>query len=205
MTKPNGSNHYPAPEASSEETSKLDIRLYVHIVRRRLWVLLAVVGAALGIAIFLTSRMPNKYRAEATVVVDLKAAQILGHNVQGFDSETSGWWQGTTFLKTQEEVLKSERIARLAAAKMKPQLLAKLLDKSKTAAIGEGDLIEAGHRILGMRTVKPGSTSDASSKGQSLPTFPSCNPRGSSSLSTFIPPVCSACPFPTNCSRSPTR
>ena len=46
---------------------------------------LLVVGAALAGAVFLTSRMPNKYRASATIVVDLQAAQILGNQVKGFD------------------------------------------------------------------------------------------------------------------------
>jgi len=146
-------------EGSGNEESRVDIRLYLHIVQRRLWVLLAVVATALGLAIFLTSRMPNKFRAEATVVVDLRAAQVLGTNVQGFDTESSSWWHGTTFIKTQEQVLKSHSIARLAAEKMKPANRALLVGKPKTASLGEGDLLEAGNLIIEMREVKPGKDS----------------------------------------------
>ncbi|MFH2006919.1 MAG: polysaccharide biosynthesis tyrosine autokinase [bacterium] len=149
----------PGPEASGSEESRVDIRLYLHIVRRRLWVLLAVVGAALGIAVFLTSRLPNQYRAEATVVVDLRAAQILGQNVQGFDNESSGWWQGTTFLKTQEEVLRSGKIARLAAEKLDPKIRSKLLGKPEKSVHTKEDLEAAGYRIAGMREIRPGKDS----------------------------------------------
>lgn len=121
--------------------------------------LLVVVAVALGAAVFLTSRMPDKYRASATVVVNLQAAKILGQNVQEFDSESSGWWQGTTFLKTQEEVLNSRQIARLAAEKMRPEHRAKLLGKSGTAANSEEDLEKAAEIIGGMREVKPGKDS----------------------------------------------
>lgn len=137
----------------------MDLRLYLHIIRRRLWVLLAVIALALGAAIFLTSRMPNKYRAEATVVVNMQPGKILGQNVQEFDAESSGWWQGTTFLKTQEEVLNSRQVARLAAEKMKPELRAKLLDKPGTAANSEEDLETATELIAAMREVKPGKDS----------------------------------------------
>lgn len=159
MNKQKASISETGPEGTGSEESRVDIRLYLHIIQRRLWVLLAVVATALGLAIFLTSRMPNKYRAEATVVVDLRAAQVLGQNVQGFDTESSSWWHGTTFLKTQEQVLKSNRVARLAAEKMKPADRAKLIDKPKTASLGEGDLIEAGNVIVEMREVKPGKDS----------------------------------------------
>jgi len=145
-------------EAPSEE-SRVDIRMYIHIVRRRLWVLLAVLAVALGGAIFLTSRMPNKYRAQSTIVVDLRPAQILGQKVQGFDAQSSGWWQGTTFLKTQEEILKSRRMARLAAEKMKPELRARLLGKSGTTAVSEEDLADAAGRIHGMLEIEPGKES----------------------------------------------
>lgn len=146
------------PDAAAQE-SRVDIRLYVHILRRRFWVLLLVLAVALGAAIFLTSRMPNQYRASATVVVNLQAAKILGQNVQEFDAESSGWWQGTTFLKTQEEVLGSRQLARIAAEKMKPELRAKLLGKSGVAANGEEDLERATGIIMGMREVKPGKDS----------------------------------------------
>jgi uncharacterized protein involved in exopolysaccharide biosynthesis len=159
VNKPKTSIAETGPEGAGNDESRVDIRLYLHIVQRRLWVLLAVVATALGLAMFLTSRMPNQYRAEATVVVDLRAAQILGQNVQGFDSESAGWWHGTTFLKTQEQVLKSNRIARLAAEKMKPEDRARLIGKPKTASLGEGDLIEAGNLIAAMREVKPGKDS----------------------------------------------
>lgn len=152
----------PNPEVNGEapsEESRVDIRMYIHIVRRRLWVLLAVLAVALGGAIFLTSRMPNKYRAKATIVVDLRPAQILGQKVQGFDAQSSGWWQGTTFLKTQEEILKSRRMARLAAEKMKPELRARLLGKEGTTAVSEEDLATAASRIHGMREIKPGKES----------------------------------------------
>lgn len=159
MNKSNAPIAETGSEGSGNEESRVDIRLYLHIVQRRLWVLLAVVATGLGLAIFLTSRMPNKFRAEATVVVDLRAAQVLGTNVQGFDAESAGWWHGTTFLKTQEQVLKSNRIARLAAEKMKPADRAKLLGKTKNASLGEGDLLEAGNIIAAMREVKPGKDS----------------------------------------------
>ncbi len=155
MIKSKASIEETGPEGSGSEESRVDIRLYLHIIQRRLWVLLVVVAIGLGLAVFLTSRMPNKYRADATVVVDLRAAQILGQKVQGFDNESAGWWHGTTFLKTQEQVLKSNRISLLAAEKMKPEDRARLLGKAKNAALGEGDLIEAGNRITGMREVKP--------------------------------------------------
>ncbi len=159
MTNPKTSISESGPEGSGNEESRVDIRLYLHIVQRRLWVLLAVVAVALGLSIFLTSRMPNQFRAEATVVVDLKAAKILGQGVQGFDNDSAGWWHGTTFLKTQEQVLKSNRIALLAAEKMKPEDRARLLGKPKTASLGEGDLIEAGNIVADMREVKPGKDS----------------------------------------------
>ena len=157
--KPNiPSSAEPAQESGREE-QRVDLRLYLHIIRRRFWVLLAVIALALGAAIFLTSRMPRKYRAESTVVVNMQPGKVLGQTVQEFDAESSGWWQGTTFLKTQEEVLNSRQVARLAAEKMKPELRAKLLDKPGTAANTEEDLETATELIAAMREVKPGKDS----------------------------------------------
>jgi capsular exopolysaccharide synthesis family protein len=147
-----------APDSGAGEASRVDIRLYLAIIRRRFWVLLSVVAVAIGLAIFLTSRMPYKYRAAATIVIDLQPAQIL-NEVKGFDNESAGWWQGTTYLKTQEEILNSGRLALLAAERMRPDDRLRLLGRPKHATLGEEDVQRAASAIQGAREVKPGKDS----------------------------------------------
>ena len=116
------------PETGVPETIA-KLREYWQILRKRFWAVLVCVAAGVGIAFFVTSRMPRKYRATASVELSLQAPHILGQNVQPIDFQTTDWWSGRTFLKTQYKILKSRRIALKAAKRLTVEDLWKLLGR----------------------------------------------------------------------------
>lgn len=49
-------------------SDEIDLRMYMAAIRRRWWVVLLVVGLALGISFIVSARQPKRYQAEATLL-----------------------------------------------------------------------------------------------------------------------------------------
>ncbi|MCD6500389.1 MAG: polysaccharide biosynthesis tyrosine autokinase [Deltaproteobacteria bacterium] len=132
------------------------LQQYLGIIWKRFWIVLLAVAIGVGGAFLITSRMPKKYRATASVEISLQAPQILGKQVQTIGVQ-SDWWSGRTFLKTQYKILKSRFTATNAAKRLKDQDLWKLLGvkKDEQREPTEADYTKAAGIIRGDLDVEP--------------------------------------------------
>ena len=149
-------NQMAGGEASAPETI-LKLKEYTQILKKRFWAVLLCVAIGLGGAFLITKQMPRKYRASASIELSLQAPRILGQNVQPIDFQTSDWWSGRTFLKTQYKILKSRNVALKAAKRLRNEdlwLLLGLKDEQKRPPTEE-DYQKAAAVIQGGLEVEP--------------------------------------------------
>ena len=149
-------NQMPGAEAGAPETIA-KLKEYTAILKKRFWAVLLCVGIGLGGAYLITKQMPKKYRASASIELSLQAPRILGQNVQPIDFQTSDWWSGRTFLKTQYKILKSRNVALKAAKRLRNEdlwLLLGLKDEQKRPPTEE-DYQKAAAIIQGGLQVEP--------------------------------------------------
>ena len=67
------------PASTEPESISVSIRRYVEIVRKRLWVVAAIIAVGLTVSVLYTLRLPKIYQAVATVVVNPQAPRPFGN------------------------------------------------------------------------------------------------------------------------------
>jgi polysaccharide biosynthesis transport protein len=106
----------PAP-AYVSGASTFDLRFILAAIRRRLWLLLAILGAAVALAVVATMLQSPRYTARSTLQINDQSDRILGEGedigqpINNYDTDR--------FLKTQVEVLRSRGLAARVANKLK--------------------------------------------------------------------------------------
>lgn len=95
------------PTAQPEEQS-FDFRPYLEVIRKRLWIVVAVAVVCGTATYFHISRKPRVYRATAKVVIDPRPPQVLGSQVQEVvQLGPTGWtdMQYSDYYNTQIDVI----------------------------------------------------------------------------------------------------
>lgn len=108
------SNNAPAPPAeTSAEALAATVRKYVHILRKRAWVIAAVLAVGITAAVIHTLRLPRIYEATATVVVNPQAPRVFGSQVdEVFEIGTNGYWSNQEYYNTQLDIIRGFPLAR---------------------------------------------------------------------------------------------
>ncbi len=110
-------NNAPPPKDGEEE--QLDIRRYVDVLRKRMWLLVLGLVAGGAIAFGWTLRQPKLYRASATVIIDTQTANVLGRRVADVvELGTGGYWANESFFNKEYTVMRSRAVARRAAERL---------------------------------------------------------------------------------------
>lgn len=96
-----------------EPANSLDLRAYAHVLLKRKWVILATMALVVTATVFWTLRQPKLYVATATILIDPKAPEVLGNDVQEVVQLGAGamWWN-SEYYNTQVEILTSRKLAR---------------------------------------------------------------------------------------------
>jgi len=106
--------------ASTTEPESLSqsVRRYAEIVRKRLWVVIAVVAVGVTAAVLYTLRLPEIYQATSTVVVNPQAPRVFGNQVdEVFELGTGSYWSNQEYYNTQLSVITGFPLARDTVAK----------------------------------------------------------------------------------------
>jgi succinoglycan biosynthesis transport protein ExoP len=101
---------FPAPlasEGASEEGRMPLISQYLHILRRRQWYVIAIVGLSIMAALVATLLMTPKYTATTRIEISREQKNVT--NVQGVESEQVG--RDLEFYQTQYSLLEAESLA----------------------------------------------------------------------------------------------
>ena len=110
----------PTPPGSSSEPEPLSVsvRRYAEIIRKRLWVVIAVVAVGVSAAVLYTMRLPRIYQASATVVVNPQAPRVFGNQVdEVFELGTGSYWSNQEYYNTQLSVITGFQLARETVGK----------------------------------------------------------------------------------------
>jgi capsular exopolysaccharide synthesis family protein len=97
----------PAPAAADV----VDLRALLRLLRRRLWVILAVALATFAAGAIRTLREQKLYTSQVSMVIELQAPKVLGDQVQDVAETQASFWQTKDFFETQFLFLKSKAVA----------------------------------------------------------------------------------------------
>jgi polysaccharide biosynthesis transport protein len=104
----------PADEAAISES----LRRYAEILRRRLWIVLAIVALGITASVLYTLRQPKIYAATATVIVNPQAPRVFGSDVQEvIELGTTSYWSTQEYYNTQVDIITGFPLARATVVK----------------------------------------------------------------------------------------
>lgn len=98
----------------------LNIQRYLQVLLKRKWLILSVLVIVLGAVSVWTFSRTKIYRATATVLVEQKAPQVLGNQVnEVVDLAQTGYWRNKEYMETQRKIVTSKTLAERVADKLK--------------------------------------------------------------------------------------
>jgi len=101
-----------------QESAQIDLRHYLEVLRKRAWIVAAVVALGVTATVLYTLRQPSVYRASASVIIDPKPPQVFGSKVQEvIQLGTAGYWSNQDYYNTQVEILKSYDLAKMTVVR----------------------------------------------------------------------------------------
>ncbi len=107
----------PTESGEDQPVSKNLLR-YAAIIRRRLWIIVAVVAIGITAAVLYTLRQPKIFAATATVVVNPQAPRVLGSDQESVIELGAGsYWSNQEYYNTQVDVMMGFPMARATVTK----------------------------------------------------------------------------------------
>ena len=100
----------PVDFFEAERRPLVDLRFIVAAVRANLFVIGAILGATLTLALVVTLLDTKRYTAAASVQINDQSQRVLGNEVEA-DQVANNGWDTERFLQTQVDVLKSRTLA----------------------------------------------------------------------------------------------
>jgi capsular exopolysaccharide synthesis family protein len=105
----------PASEPSEKGRGVSDrLRAFLAGLRRNVWLILAIIGLALTIAIAATLLTRPSYTAAASVQINDQSEEVLGEELDG-DRNAASDWDVDRFLNTQLDILRSRALSQRVA------------------------------------------------------------------------------------------
>jgi len=135
--------------SNEPEQSSLQLRHYLEILRKRAWLIAAVVAVGVTGTVLYTLRQPKVYQASASIIIDPQPPQVFGSSVQEVvQLGTGGYWSNQDYYNTQVEILKSYDLAELTVRRYGLQHNEKLVPKKLGDPRTEDQLVAAASAAL---------------------------------------------------------
>jgi polysaccharide biosynthesis transport protein len=144
----------PSPGQSQEaerEALAASIRRYVGIIRKRLWVVLAVVAIGVTGAVLYTMRLPRIFQATATIIVNPQAPRVFGNDVdEVFELGTGSYWSNQEYYNTQVSVVTGFPLAKQTVSQPygDTTFFEKLAPKEQFTALSDSERVDFAADIL---------------------------------------------------------
>lgn len=107
-----------AAQSSNPEIG-IFIQKYLQILLKRKFIILVILFITFGATAVWTYSRPRIYRASTTVLIDQKAPQVLGNQVnEVVDMSTGTFWRNKEYMETQRKIITSTTIARKVAERL---------------------------------------------------------------------------------------
>src|SRR5687767_14942063 len=117
-----GVGHSAAPVAAPPHNvreSSFDPKYILHVLLKRLWLLVAIVVVVPSLVWVYVRRLPKEYQATASMVLDSATPQYLGPQFRDIvDFEHGSWWSAYEYMETQFRIIRSRRVAGQVAAEL---------------------------------------------------------------------------------------
>lgn len=98
--------------ASDDDTGLVDLHRYLAVIAKRKWVIAATCVLGVALTVLYTSRQTRIYAAEAKIVIDSQAPQVLGSKVEEVvQLGTGSYWSNEQFYNTQLEIIEAYDLA----------------------------------------------------------------------------------------------
>lgn len=104
----------PGPDGSATATQAsggFNLRSYAHVLLKRKWLVLGVLGLVMVSAALVTFRQTRIYEARASVIVDVSAPQVLGNVREVVDLGTGNYWMSRDYLASQKVIIASREVS----------------------------------------------------------------------------------------------
>jgi capsular exopolysaccharide synthesis family protein len=111
--------HEPMQGPALAGPVNFDLRYVVSAVRANLWLILAIIGAVLALALAYTLLQTPRYTASASLQINDSSGRILGDEADPGEEQVTGWYDTERFLKTQTDIIKSRGLAQRVAQRLK--------------------------------------------------------------------------------------
>ena len=98
--------------------SAFDFRYIAAAIRANLWLIAAIVAAALAIALVATMIQTKRYTASSTIQINDSSGRILGSKDDSADEQQTASYDIDRFLKTQTDIIYSRGLALRVAQKL---------------------------------------------------------------------------------------
>lgn len=109
----------PALHASTVSESTFDPKAIVHIIMKRLWLLLAITALVPALVWFYVRKLPKQYQTAASMVIDVITPQVLGQQFRDVvDFENGAWWTAREYTETQFRIIQSRSMALSVAQRL---------------------------------------------------------------------------------------
>jgi len=105
------------PQDPNQE-QPIDPRVYLAVLRKRLWWVLGVFALVVGLTAVWLMRQPRIYRASTSIVINPRAPQILNQVSDVVDIGSTSYWSMQFFYGTQNKVLGSRQILSQVAERL---------------------------------------------------------------------------------------
>ena len=139
----------PAKPSTSEARTELPISRYLKVVRKRIWVIGAVMALGVTAVVFYTLSRPKVYEATAMVEIDPAPPQVFGRDFQEvitLGSQSS--WQNEEYYNTQIEIVGGYQLAQQTVITNKLWENPKLMTGVDTSGLTRDELIKAASDIF---------------------------------------------------------
>jgi capsular exopolysaccharide synthesis family protein len=137
------------------EEPGLNIQKYLQLLLKRKWVILSVLVVVLGATAVWTFSRTKYYRSAATVIVDQKAPQVMGSQVnEVVDLSQGGWWRNKEYMETQKKIITSRVLAHAVAGKLGLATNPKFWGPNVDLRVARG-VDQAAARLAGLITPTP--------------------------------------------------
>jgi polysaccharide biosynthesis transport protein len=117
VNSPSPSSRANAQAADDTAVSESLLR-YAQMLRRRVWIILAIIAVGVTGAVLYTMRQPKIYAATATVVVNPTAPRVFGSEVEEvIELGTGSYWSNQEYYNTQVDIMTGFPLARTTVMK----------------------------------------------------------------------------------------
>jgi succinoglycan biosynthesis transport protein ExoP len=106
------------PDAGEERAVSEILLRYALVLRRRIWIVAAVVALGLTAGVLYTMRQPKIYGATATVVVNPTSPRVFGSREEVIELGTGSYWSNQEYYNTQVTIMTGYPLARTTVAKV---------------------------------------------------------------------------------------